>query len=520
VWDVASPGGPLYVLEGAGQPTCCCFSSTQSHLLLGATEEGALHLWDLRERASLHRDRDARDLQIAAGIRKPSYSTHLSFPTEGGEEQGGDELTWQHAAPVVQVESLGGDMSSVVSQFVSLDEAGLVIFWVSSQRENGPSSSSGSASGSSGSGAGSGAGAGSRAGVGGVAEDLQRSPWAGVALLQTRQIHTHANSLSRPLRTPSFGLGMGAGGAGGGAVVQGSVTLAPVPQDPGTLLVSAAAGQVLRLSRFGQAGPQLLGRGAASLEDLPAPPEDKDRGDKGAASTFFSAVTCIAVRPPAAGAGAGAVTDGPAEAKSETALPASTPASALVLVGRLDGSCDLFQLDQPTPLRSWDLPALAPYDRGGDNGGEKGDKGCRVVLLQWTARPAVFFAADQRGRLFHFDLLLKADGPVHVSGVGGGGPARQLRNRGAVDVSRPAPASGVFYVTAVAPAGEGEGGSGGESGEGDGGAQRLWVRRGNASIFRGSQSQEESLLRAALGSLCAVSRQALSVNFTKGKEDK
>jgi hypothetical protein len=103
--------------------------------------------------------RDALDLRISRGIRKPCYSTSLPFLSLLGGGAGGGagsaqdhaDEEFQHSAPVVAVEALspfaqhpfggagsggagGAGAGSVVSQFVSIDEAGLVIFWVTSEK--------------------------------------------------------------------------------------------------------------------------------------------------------------------------------------------------------------------------------------------------------------------------------------------------------------------------------------------------------------------------------------------------
>jgi hypothetical protein len=138
--------------------------------------------------------RDALDLKISKGIRKPCYSTNLSFASPdslgavGGSSLGQEEA-WQHSSPVVQVEALGTGLaggaaavaggSAAVSQFVSVDESGMLIFWVTSSSSSSASSTAASAAAAS------------------IAEDLQRSPWSGVVLVQTRQIHTHSHTLYR-----------------------------------------------------------------------------------------------------------------------------------------------------------------------------------------------------------------------------------------------------------------------------------------------------------------------------------
>lgn len=85
------------------------------------------------------------DLRISRGIRKPCYSTSLPFLTMSSAIESPDE-EHSHAAPVVAVESLnpfpthplvpmsGSGAAAVVSQFVTVDEAGLVIFWVTAEK--------------------------------------------------------------------------------------------------------------------------------------------------------------------------------------------------------------------------------------------------------------------------------------------------------------------------------------------------------------------------------------------------
>jgi hypothetical protein len=72
-------------------------------------------------------DRDAADLRVDRGVRKPCYSTHMSssFLTSHESGDGGTG----HSAPIVQIESLGDPSSqaqsvAVVSQFISLDKQG------------------------------------------------------------------------------------------------------------------------------------------------------------------------------------------------------------------------------------------------------------------------------------------------------------------------------------------------------------------------------------------------------------
>lgn len=140
IWEVSNTAAPVYVLESHGSPTCATFSKSQTHLVVAGTAEGCLYMWDLREPASHHKDRDSIDLKIERGIRKPCYSTLFMI---GGDLTGvsaskskranasnQSESVSSHYLPIVQVESLGdpaassGSSASVVSQFISLDTSG------------------------------------------------------------------------------------------------------------------------------------------------------------------------------------------------------------------------------------------------------------------------------------------------------------------------------------------------------------------------------------------------------------
>ena len=124
VWDLLTPGAPVFVLTAPGQPTSCCFSASQAYLLLGATQEGTLHLWDLREPSALHRDRDSRDLAIDKGIRSPCFSTPLALVAAGASGVDGSLVdARQHLSPIERVEAIGESdpVPAAASMFAALD---------------------------------------------------------------------------------------------------------------------------------------------------------------------------------------------------------------------------------------------------------------------------------------------------------------------------------------------------------------------------------------------------------------
>lgn len=163
VWDVTSPSKPIYLLESHGIPASITFSRTLWYLLVAGTSEGCLYMWDLREQATLHKDRDAIDLKIERGIRKPCYSTHYMLSqildtnngnsiidkvnkrkqklSSSGYEEDGRDFNSTHLHPIIHVDSFGDvnisrsgesnsiDMSAaVISQFISLDISGSFLY--------------------------------------------------------------------------------------------------------------------------------------------------------------------------------------------------------------------------------------------------------------------------------------------------------------------------------------------------------------------------------------------------------
>eukprot|EP01032_Pedospumella_encystans_P013283 gene13283-15302_t len=482
VWDVGNPGGPQYVLEGSGQPTVCCFSATQSHFVVGGTLEGSLHLWDLREASSIHNDRDAIDLRITKGIRKPTYSTSLPFHSSnssglsaqdtfgmGGEEE------FQHSAPVVQVESVSayqgsGHQSAVVSQFVSLDEAGLVIFWVTSQQTTNGGSSGGA----------------DNALFGGL-EDLQRAPWGSVALVQTRQIHTHSHTLYRGVNGGGHNKHQG----GGGAALQGKVGMACIPNDLSTILVSSEEGDVRKVSRIGESPvPSSYHRAEHTLEISASDTQTNansagingtNHKKKGLGTKYFSAVSCLSVRD-------GEISGGSNNSMSsaEGAAPHGSHAP-LMLVGHRDGTVDLFTLDSATPLQSWDLPTFIGTT-GGSNGTNGNNRG----------------KADQAGNLYHFDLHVQPHMPLSVESIDV--TDKLMVNN--IDISHPRVGTGLYYVSAVCSSGKS--------------AECVSVRRGNTQITKVSNVQSDQENAALLQSLHRLSANKLSntsITYVKESND-
>jgi len=187
------------------------------------------------------------------------------------------------------------------------------------------------------------------------------------------------------------------------------------------------------------------------------------------------------------------------------------PHAPLLLVGHHDGTVDLFALDCATPLQSWDLPSFigsvggTGNAKGKSSGGGKEDKRCGVVKLQWcSTRPSVFFAADQAGNVYHFDLHTQSHMPLSVEPV----EVTDKLSGGSIDVSHPRIGTRVHYVGVV---------------KNNSASDCVSVRRGNTQITKVSDVQSDAENAALLQSLHRLSANRLhnnSVSYvSEGSDD-
>lgn len=295
-------------------------------------------------------------------------------------------------APIAQIEPLDADgvaddkSFGGVSQFVSIDDSGVIMFWVtSSSSSSAQDLPDGSAAPSSSSSTSHGHHSG--------AADLGRSPWSKVCLLQTRRLvvasiprsmapNTNTNtSITSPPSSSSSSYSQrskqdsvrlvpaAAGGGGGGGLQAPRAVLATLPQDLSTLLVAAPEGSVLKLARFGTAAhPHALKRdertqylqSSSSSSSSGGGGGDEERksmgggGGPGAKEVkYFTAVSAMGVRNCCY---RGRPVPVPEDAK-EASSSSLSQSFALVLVGRTDGTVDLFRSDCEGPLQSWSLSA-------------------------------------------------------------------------------------------------------------------------------------------------------------------
>jgi len=383
VWSTTMPGAPSVVLEASGQPTCCSFSGSQTFIVVGGTAEGTLHLWDLRESNSLHANRDTIDLRIAKGLRKPCYSTHSSLSSS----------TSNHAAPITQIESLASgsndSAAASVSQFISMDASGRAIIWVTAQATSDTVVSS--------------------EGVG-KELDFGLSPWGKVRLLQQRSLSSHV-----PV-APTIGHGNMRNATinlfDDSACPSAQTCMAIIPGNSSAFLFSADSGAMKRVVRYGtnngaknKARDRWCGdfsRLEGDVVEISRREESKGEVEEASyqrASSYQPAITCISVNN-------SPVFDSFMAKTGDSIAP-------LVLVGRSDGSVDLFRLDSQEPIQSWELSLYSKRPNGGVGSGHS------VVYVQWATWGDVgaFVAADAAGNVYYFDILKQANKPIFVDSV-------------------------------------------------------------------------------------------------------
>ena len=291
VWDISLPSTPVWILECSGFPTCACFSSAQSFFILAGTLEGVVYLWDLREPASYHRDRDAIDLGVDRGIRKPSYSSAFGL---SDFDYNGDDI---HTLPVTQVESMGVDSSSVgySSHFFSVDNSGSITLWMTVSNDHATEALSSD--------------------VRGISQfsDFGVSPWSHVRLIRNRIIRAEGGISSKlmPTMVPPI--------------------VCTIPGDDSSLLLGSSSGDVRKLSRFGSSmSPASFVSYANDKIEMDIPSGPSCGTYRKLDTSYASSVCCLSVNN------------------------FSSPRN-LILVAHMDGTVDLFRVDMDVSLQRWDF---------------------------------------------------------------------------------------------------------------------------------------------------------------------
>jgi len=382
IWDSNKVECPSFLLEANGTPSVCCFSATQSFIVVVGTAEGNIHLWDLRESSYFHRDKDSEDLKISKGIRKPTFSTHLSaIQLNSGvvtNNNFDEEYLYNHSGRILQIESLDSlntfDDANIftfaASQFITLDEFGTIIFWVSSESFSASH----------------------------VEENLKQSPWGKVVLLPTKCISLSPSiyelKYSSNDRQPVVKKQSATNNLRGEFVTSSYCTLGTIANDFSSFLLSDAFGQLHRISRTGQISfPSIYSRRGNSEEI-----NCQLKKNSSQIIHSFEKVTVIAARLPI-----------------NFQQKPIVDIAELVLVGRENGNLDLFQLEDEVPIHTWVLSAMSGFCNSKIAQNQISEIVC-VKWLQYTK--AAFIVLDSSGVFFYFDLLHDFYHPIFVESIG------------------------------------------------------------------------------------------------------
>jgi hypothetical protein len=275
--------------------------------------------------------------------------------------------------------------------------------------------------------------------------------------------------------------------------------LCSIPGDASTILLAGPKGAVRKVARFGDAAaPQQLTPEVARVEV--SVQHDRDRDDIGGKPSglleelpLFAPVTCISVRAQPKGLSSGSKgwkkhsrEDREEEKDSEESKeadrdPASPSASLgynqqmLVLVGRADGTVDLYDVDADSPLHTWTISdftekSAAAASAANSRSRSRGDTSA-IAMVRWCpSRASAFVVVDCSGNCHYFDLLQDPYEPILSDMLDTDKVSPQT-----VDLSRCRPGSKTAYLAATsATASAGAAGKSREAGSGSVAVRRLW----------------------------------------------
>ncbi|KAM9839249.1 cytoplasmic dynein 2 intermediate chain 1 [Aulostomus maculatus] len=131
IWNIWEPSRPQKILVYESEVQCCCFSPEKAILVFAGTSVGSVVLWDLREPARNHyRLKIAEEEWI---LRHPTFSTdavcsaHFSCVTSVEVVPSAVAGGLRPEVPLLASEE---ELSGLSFQLASLDESGVLNFWV------------------------------------------------------------------------------------------------------------------------------------------------------------------------------------------------------------------------------------------------------------------------------------------------------------------------------------------------------------------------------------------------------
>lgn len=234
-------------------------------------------------------------------------------------------------------------------------------------------------------------------------DDHGLSPWSTVRLIKSRVLNTQSALSKNSISLGSFNQ------------LGNCTSMATIPGDFSTFLVSGEHGKVFKVARFGESNaPKTL----ASIDQEVSMVDVKVLEASNAQNRLFdfdlafrNVVTSMHVTvikspvPSSKGVasksfeGSKEATDDNRQQQQVSGSGSSTGTSndkVLLLVGRSDGSVELYDTSKSVPIYKWNVNFLA----------NSGVNVVGVALVRWNAnRKSSFFVADVAGNLFLFDLL-------------------------------------------------------------------------------------------------------------------
>uniref|UniRef100_A0A4W6FJ86 Dynein 2 intermediate chain 1 n=1 Tax=Lates calcarifer TaxID=8187 RepID=A0A4W6FJ86_LATCA len=133
IWNIWEPSRPQKILVYESEVQCCCFSPGKAILVFAGTSVGSVVLWDLREPAANH-----HRLKIGEDewtFRQPTFSTDAVMAGSGHfSSVTSVEVVPSTVAgglrPEVPLLASDEESSGLSFQLASLDESGVLNFWV------------------------------------------------------------------------------------------------------------------------------------------------------------------------------------------------------------------------------------------------------------------------------------------------------------------------------------------------------------------------------------------------------
>lgn len=114
----------------------------------------------------------------------------------------------------------------------------------------------------------------------------------------------------------------------------------------------------------------------------------------------------------------------------------------LLLVGRVDGTVDLFHLEDDAPIYTWDLTTFTTTTNNDKRKNEKH----KIIFIQWSStHPNSFFIADNSSHLYHFNMLINATKPINIEIIN----ITDILNTNKFDISKPRLITGNYFIATI-----------------------------------------------------------------------